>query len=82
MCTEGRNGGWGGGFNGLSAGMETRVAIEQNIRDYSDLLHNKDSLCGLVVRIPCYRSRDPGSIPGATQIFWEVVDLERFHSAS
>jgi hypothetical protein len=25
-----------------------------------------DHLCSLVVRIPGYRSRDPGSIPGAT----------------
>jgi hypothetical protein len=24
----------------------------------------KDRLCGLVVRVPDYRSRDPGSIPG------------------
>jgi hypothetical protein len=28
-----------------------------------------DHLCGLVVRIPGYRSRGPGSIPGATR-FW------------
>jgi hypothetical protein len=26
----------------------------------------KDCLCGLVVRVPGYRSRGPGSIPGAT----------------
>jgi hypothetical protein len=26
-----------------------------------------DRLCGLVVRVPGYRSRDPGSIPGATR---------------
>jgi hypothetical protein len=32
---------------------------------------------GLVVRVPCYRSRVPGSIPGASHIFWEVVGLER-----
>jgi hypothetical protein len=25
----------------------------------------KDRLCGLVVRVPGYRSRGPGSIPGA-----------------
>jgi hypothetical protein len=29
----------------------------------------KDRLCGLVVRVPSYRSRDPGSIPGATRVF-------------
>jgi hypothetical protein len=26
-----------------------------------------DGLCGLVVRVPGYRSRVPGSIPGATR---------------
>jgi hypothetical protein len=26
-----------------------------------------DRLCGLVVRLPGYRSRGPGSIPGATK---------------
>jgi hypothetical protein len=25
-----------------------------------------DRLCGLVIRVPGYRSRGPGSIPGAT----------------
>jgi hypothetical protein len=34
-------------------------------------------LCGLVVRVPGYRSRGPGPIPGATKFFWEVVGLER-----
>jgi hypothetical protein len=28
-----------------------------------------DRLCGLVVRVPGYRSRNPGSIPGATRFF-------------
>jgi hypothetical protein len=36
-----------------------------------------DCLCGLVVRAPDYKSRDLGSIPGATQFFLEVVGLER-----
>jgi hypothetical protein len=27
---------------------------------------NEDRLCGLVVIVPGYRSRGPGSIPGAT----------------
>jgi hypothetical protein len=34
-------------------------------------------LCGLVVTVLGYRSRGPGSIPGATRFFWPVVDLER-----
>jgi hypothetical protein len=33
--------------------------------------------CGLVVRVPGYGSRGPGSIPGATRFFWQVVGLER-----
>jgi hypothetical protein len=36
-----------------------------------------DRLCGLVVRVPGYRSRGPGFDSGRYQIFWEVVDLER-----
>jgi hypothetical protein len=32
--------------------------------------------CGLVVRVNGYRSRGPGSIPGATRFFWEEVGLE------
>jgi hypothetical protein len=34
-----------------------------------------DRLCRLVVRVPGYRSRGPGSIPGATR--FSVVGLER-----
>jgi hypothetical protein len=34
--------------------------------DFGDLqLYNNDRLCDLVVRVPGYRSRGPGSIPGA-----------------
>jgi hypothetical protein len=31
----------------------------------------------ILVGVPGYRSRDPGSIHGATRFFWEVVGLER-----
>jgi hypothetical protein len=34
-------------------------------------------LCGLVVRVSGYRSKDPGPIPGATRFFSKVVGLER-----
>jgi hypothetical protein len=34
------------------------------------------SLCALVIIVPGYKSRGPGSILGATS-FWEVVGLER-----
>jgi hypothetical protein len=30
--------------------------------------NNNDRLCGLVVRVPAYRPRGPGSIPGATRL--------------
>jgi hypothetical protein len=36
-----------------------------------------DRLCGLVVRVPVYRSRDPGFDSWHYQIFWQVVGLER-----
>jgi hypothetical protein len=36
-----------------------------------------DRLCGLVVRVPGYRSRGPGFDSRCYKIFWEVVGLER-----
>jgi hypothetical protein len=36
-----------------------------------------DRLCGLVVRVPCCRSRDPVFDSRRYQIFWEVVGLEQ-----
>jgi hypothetical protein len=36
-----------------------------------------DRLCGLVVGVPGYRSRDPGFHSQRYQIFWKVVGLER-----
>jgi hypothetical protein len=36
-----------------------------------------DRLCGLVVRVPGYRSRGPGVDSRSYQIFREVVGLER-----
>jgi hypothetical protein len=40
-------------------------------------LLNDDCLCGLVVRVPGYRSRGPEFDFRHYQIFWEVVGLER-----
>jgi hypothetical protein len=34
-------------------------------------------LCGLVVSVPGYRSRGPGSILATTRLFWEVAGVER-----
>jgi hypothetical protein len=36
-----------------------------------------DRLCGLVVRVPGYKSRGPGFHSQCYQIFWEVVGLKR-----
>jgi hypothetical protein len=36
-----------------------------------------DSLCGLAVTVPDYRSRGPGFVSRRYQIFCEVVGLER-----
>jgi hypothetical protein len=33
--------------------------------------------CGLVIRVPGYRTRNPGSIPRRYQISCEVMGLER-----
>jgi hypothetical protein len=38
-----------------------------------------DRLCGLVVRVSGYRTRDPGFDSGPYQIFWEVGGLEWGH---
>jgi hypothetical protein len=42
---------------------------------YSYIYHNfgRDHLCGLVVRVPGYRSRGPGSILGNTRFFEQWV---------
>jgi cellulose synthase/poly-beta-1,6-N-acetylglucosamine synthase-like glycosyltransferase len=41
----------------------TQLGFSSNISFISFLCH----LCGLVVRVPGYRSRGPGSVPGATR---------------
>jgi hypothetical protein len=37
----------------------------------------KDRLCGLVVRVPRYRSRGSGIDSQRYQMFWKIVGLER-----
>jgi hypothetical protein len=48
-----------------SAGITTQQFSLSEIGS-TESCHN-DRLCGLVVRVPGYRSRDPGSIPGTTR---------------
>jgi hypothetical protein len=43
----------------------------------SAVVKNWDRLCGLVVRVPGYRSWGPGFDSRRYQIFWELVALER-----
>jgi hypothetical protein len=43
----------------------------------NSFLYYFDRLCGLVVRVPGYRSRCPGFDSRRYQMFWEVVGLER-----
>jgi hypothetical protein len=45
--------------------------VTGTIKIFSNLSFYKDCLCGLVVRVPGYRSKGPGSIPG------RVVGLEQ-----
>jgi hypothetical protein len=47
------------------------------IWNYSYCSRGLDRLCGLVARVPGYRSRGPGFHSRHYQIFWEVVGLER-----
>jgi hypothetical protein len=44
--------------------------------DFWGLMVKDNCLCGLVVRVPGYRSRDAGFDSQLYQIFWEVVGLE------
>jgi hypothetical protein len=42
------------------------------LRGFSSQANYTDRLCGLVVRVPAYRSRGPGFDSRRYQIFWEV----------
>jgi hypothetical protein len=52
----------------LSAAVEMLLCLDS---------YTKDRLCGLVVRVPGYRSRSSGYDSRRYQIFWEVAGLER-----
>jgi hypothetical protein len=43
--------------------------ILKNVMNLKRVEIAKDLLCGLVVRVPGYRFRGPGSISGATDFF-------------
>jgi hypothetical protein len=46
------------------------------------MLYKVDHLCVLVVRVPGYRVRDPGLIPGATRFFEKYRVCNGVKSAS
>jgi hypothetical protein len=52
------------------------------LRNFVPDIHFADHLCGLVVRVPGYRSRGPGSIPGATISSEKKWVWNGVHSAS
>jgi hypothetical protein len=49
----------------------------KNGKDSDSVRPFDDRLCGLVVRVPGYRSKGSGLDSRRYQIFWEVVSLER-----
>jgi hypothetical protein len=62
--------------------QETTSSNLGRVRNIILPLVYSDRLCGLVVRVPGYRSWGPELNFRRWQIFWEVVGLERVHSAS
>jgi hypothetical protein len=46
---------------------ESELRILINNRELVGVITDSDRLCGLVVKVHGYRSRGPGSIPGATK---------------
>jgi hypothetical protein len=55
----------------------TIVRILSSLSGHIFVSQSNKTLCGLVVRVPVYRSRGPGFDSRCYQIFWEVVGLER-----
>jgi hypothetical protein len=63
----------------------TQIGIQNtNILNYKivDAQVLKDRLCGLVVRVPGYISRGPGSIPSSTRFYDKYCVWNGVHSAS
>jgi hypothetical protein len=65
-----------GSKNIYSAGLVQSPSYS-TIRTQLCLYVHKDRICGLVVRVPGYRSRGPGFDSRLYQIFRELVGLER-----
>jgi hypothetical protein len=66
--------------NKLHGFQKTQYITTQNLLSnnvFSSTYFSHDRLCGLMVRVPGYRSRGPGFDSRRYHIFWEVVSLER-----
>jgi hypothetical protein len=50
--------------------------LDHNLLLFCSSFLYKDRLCGLMVRVPGYRSRGPGFDSRRYQIFWDIVGLE------
>jgi hypothetical protein len=61
----------------LLTGIREPRELKFRMAIISALIMCKDRLCGLVFRVPGYRSRGPGYDSLRYQNFWEVVGLER-----
>jgi hypothetical protein len=66
---------------------DTNYSKDENvIQNYIGLKESayplRDRLCGLVIRVPGYRSRGPGSIPGATSFSEKKWVWNGVHSVS
>jgi hypothetical protein len=64
--------------------MQQNVFITENEETWTFIfrwvISSMDRLCGLVFRVPGYRSRGPGSIPGATRFSEKKWVWNRVHS--
>jgi hypothetical protein len=61
--------------------VEYGYVILNKLHIMSRLMLLKDRPCGLVVRVPNYRSRGPGSIPSATSLSEKKWVWNKVHSA-
>jgi hypothetical protein len=57
--------------------LSTAVVGSNHTRHMNACVYSLFGLCGLVVRVPGYRSRDPRFDSRRYKIFWELVGLER-----
>jgi hypothetical protein len=57
--------------------VKLSLLFENQTDPTDEILYEINDLCGLVVRVPGYRSRDPGFDSRSYQIFLKIVGPER-----